>query len=50
MNKIGYLLILLCGTTWGQVPEWYQQEMARSVGTWVADNASYLNEQETDEA
>jgi len=50
MTKIGYLLILFCGTAFGQIPEWYQHEMARSVGTWMADNASYMNEQETDEA
>lgn len=50
MNKIFWLVVLVCGTVWGQVPEWYQQEMARSVGTWEADNTMYMNEQETDDA
>ena len=33
-----------------QIPEWYTHEMNRLVGTWVADNTVYMNDQENDDA
>ena len=50
MKKYWLLLVLCGGMVWGQAPEWYQQEMERTVGSWVADNSVYMSEQETDDA
>ncbi|MCJ7467741.1 MAG: hypothetical protein MUO53_13725 [Maribacter sp.] len=33
-----------------QIPEAYQLEMNRQVGTWVADNEAYMNANETDDS
>jgi len=52
MNK--YLLSLLCiivtTIVSAQIPEWYQAEMERMIGTWVANNNEYMSEEETDNA
>jgi hypothetical protein len=33
-----------------QAPDWYTQELSRQVGTWIANNADYQSDQETDDA
>jgi WD40 repeat protein len=52
MKKINSLLLLffIIGSVYSQTPEWYKAEMQRQVGTWVADNKAYMNDQETDDA
>jgi hypothetical protein len=50
MRKILCLFVLLSGAAMAQTPSWYEDEMNRMVGTWVADNSAYSNEQETDDA
>ena len=52
MKKLGIALLLSMFTTVvsAQIPEWYQIEMSRLVGTWVANNNEYMNENETDNA
>ena len=44
------ILLFLLKFTHAQTPEWYEEEMQRQPGTWVADNKDYMNEQETDDA
>lgn len=47
---IGFLLCVVANVMSAQIPEWYQAEMTRQVGTWVADNNDYISENETDDA
>ncbi len=49
-EEVLVVVSILRWMVWGQTPDWYQQEMERSVGTWVADNSAYVSEQETDDA
>ena len=52
MNNF-FITLLCCLVTslvTAQIPEWYQAEMERKVGTWVANNNEYMSEQETDNA
>lgn len=50
MRKGLMIIFLFGGMVLGQVPEWVGEEMERSVGTWIADNSSYMNAEETDDA
>ena len=33
-----------------QIPDWFQAEMERKIGNWVANNNEYMSEEETDNA
>ena len=44
------LLLISFQLMFAQVPDWYNKEMNRMVGTWIADNSNYVTEQETDDS
>ncbi|WP_298894928.1 VOC family protein [uncultured Psychroserpens sp.] len=49
-NTMKFILLLCISQTLAQtsntIPEWFQKNMEGSIGTWVADNAEYQNENE----
>ncbi|ELR70143.1 hypothetical protein C900_03828 [Fulvivirga imtechensis AK7] len=40
------LFLCLSEVSQSQIPAWYQHEMNRKVGVWVADNSAYKHEHE----